>query len=117
MCGDEQEHSTLHNSHCKCQLNRPLSSAVCVLCFVGDPQEQQLNHEDSQFAASPFEYLNTLQQRHLAASARVEARKRRRLGQAGAHELEGLAAGNEGSAQQQLVGFKGRRRDETHRLV
>lgn len=81
------------------------------------PQEQQLNHEDSQFASNPFDYLNSLQQRHLAATARVEARKRRRLGQAGAHELEGLAAGEEGFGQQQLVGFKGRRRDEKHRCV
>lgn len=77
------------------------------------PQEQQLQHEDSQFAASPFDYLSALQQRHLAATARSEARKRRRLGHTGAHELEGLAAGEEGAGL--VPGSKGRRRDEKHR--
>lgn len=78
-----------------------------------DPQEQQLQHEDGQFAANPFDYLSALQQRHLAYMARAEARKRRRLGQAGAQEFEGLAAGKETAG---LVPTnKGRRRDETHR--
>jgi len=94
---------------------RSLSTPPPFLTLL--PQEQQLQYEDSQFSASPFDYLSALQQRHLAAAARVEARKRRRLGQAGAHELEGLAAGEEGLGHggAQLVGYKGRRRDEKHR--
>jgi hypothetical protein len=82
-------------------------SVAVLLCL----QEQQLQYEDSQFAANPFDYLTALQQRHLAATARAEARKRRRLGQAGAHEFEGFAAGEEVF----MPGPKGRRRDEKHR--
>jgi hypothetical protein len=68
--------------------------------------------EDQQLAADPFWYLQQLQQRHNSAAARVEARKRRRLG-ATAHQGEGdeLDQGGQGL----LVTGRAARRDERHR--
>jgi hypothetical protein len=70
------------------------------------PQEQQLQHEDAQFAAEPHAYLLALQQRYQAAVAVVEARKWRRLGSAAAGQQE-VGAG--------AAGANGRRRDAKHR--
>lgn len=56
---------------------------------------------------APLQYLFALQQRHTAAAGRVEARKRRRLGQAvQQQDAEGLEDPQRSSR---------RRRDEKHR--
>eukprot|EP00775_Hariotina_reticulata_P012512 gene12512-12646_t len=70
-------------------------------------REQQLRIEDEMFVQDPLQYLYALQQRHTAAAGRVEARKRRRLGQAvQPQDAEGLEDPQRTSR---------RRRDEKHR--
>jgi hypothetical protein len=66
--------------------------------------------EDQQLAADPFWYLQQLQQRHNSAAARVEVRKRRRLG-AAVHEGDEGEAGGQGL----LVTGRAARRDDRHR--
>lgn len=70
-------------------------------------REQRMAIEDEQFASDPFSYLSNLQQRHTSFNYRLEARKRKRLGQAPA------AAGEDETGEGGIVGK--RRRDEKHR--
>lgn len=70
-------------------------------------REQRMAIEDEQFASDPFTYLNFLQQRHNTANARIESRKRKRLGQAPTTAVE------EDAGEGGITGK--RRRDEKHR--
>jgi hypothetical protein len=70
--------------------------------------------EDQQLAAHPFWYLQQLQHRHNSAAARVEVRKRRRLG-AAVHQGEGDEMDQAGPAL--LVTGRAARRDDRHRYA
>ena len=72
-------------------------------------REQRMAMEDEQFATDPFTYLSNLQQRHNSYNSRLEARKRKRLGQAP------TAAGEDEAGEGGIVGK--RRRDEKHRCA